>query len=303
MKKPNFFIIGAPKSGTTSLSVYLSEHPKIFFSNPREPQYFCTDFSEKWRPVVKKEEYLKIFSESSKHSIVGEGSTQYLRSEIAVTNILKFNPDAKFIVMIRNPIEMFSSWHSHLLNTLDEYIEDPKKAWDLQEERKEGRYIAKECRDPNFLQYGDFCKIGKQVYKFLNNVPNKENIRIVKFECFKNNTRRVYEEVLKFLKTDSDYRETFPIYAKNKELKYRNLSKILKSIKNSPIKNISEFIKKKLGIKSYTFINILSHKCNAKINKKRKPLDDNFRKELENYFQEDQNLLSEIINNNKNIII
>jgi hypothetical protein len=301
MKKPNFFIIGAPKSGTTSLSMYLREHPRILFSNPKEPQYFCTDFSEKWRPIVKKEEYLKLFSESSKYSIVGEGSTQYLRSEIAVINILKFNPNAKFIVMIRNPIEIFSSWHSHLLNTLDEYIKDPKEAWYLQEKRKKGKDIAKECRDPEFLQYGDFCKIGKQVYKFLNTVPHKENVKIIKFESFKKDTAGVYKKVLKFLEVDIDNREVFPIYNKNKEIKYRNLAKIIRTSKNSSIKKYSDSLKNIFGIKSWKLFGFLLHINNS--NKKRKPLDKNFRKELEKYFKEDQRLMGEIINNNKNIII
>src|SRR6056297_3072691 len=136
IKKPNFFIIGAPKCGTTSMARYLGEHPDIFFSDPKEPNFFNTDFSDEYRKVTNIKDYLKLFRGADKYKRVGEGSVMYLFSKEAISNILEFNPKAKFIVMTRNEVEMFRSLHLQLLSSLEENEKDPEKAWRLQKERK-----------------------------------------------------------------------------------------------------------------------------------------------------------------------
>lgn len=74
MRKPTFFIIGAPKCGTTALSEYLREHPNVFVSIPKEPHYFAEDFV-RYRRVETLKDYMDIFrSASDKHFTVGEVS-------------------------------------------------------------------------------------------------------------------------------------------------------------------------------------------------------------------------------------
>src|SRR3990167_9603139 len=106
IKKPNFFILGAPRCGTTSLSTYLREHPNVFFSFPKEVNFFSSDiYSSTLCSDISS--YLKLFSNSEEiHLAVGEGSVFYLASNCAVPSILQFNPQAKFIVMVRNPVDM-----------------------------------------------------------------------------------------------------------------------------------------------------------------------------------------------------
>ena len=65
MTRPNFFIVGAPKCGTTALSEYLREHPNAFLCQPKEPHYFATDFPTH-RYVTKEEAYLKLFREAGR---------------------------------------------------------------------------------------------------------------------------------------------------------------------------------------------------------------------------------------------
>ncbi|SRR6056297_999156 len=155
IKKPNFFIIGAPKCGTTSLYYYLKDHPDIFMAEPKEPHYFSTDFSDKFRKVLTREDYLNLFKEAKKYKAVGEGSTEYLYSKEAVPNILKFNSEAKFIVMVRNPIELVISLHQELFVEMNENIEDVEKAWDLQEKRRiNDRMIIRLENDKVFALYG-----------------------------------------------------------------------------------------------------------------------------------------------------
>ena len=75
---PNFFIIGAPKCGTTALSEYLRKHPDIYFSYPKESNFFNDDFSDKYRKTKKFDIYLNQFFYNSKgYKAVGEGTVWY----------------------------------------------------------------------------------------------------------------------------------------------------------------------------------------------------------------------------------
>ena len=110
---PNLFIIGAMKSGTTSLHEYLNEHPDIFMSNVKEPGYFaeCMNYYPKdlaW--------YESLFKEAKGEMIIGESSTNYTKLPICtdvVNKIWEFNPDARFIYVMRDPIKRVIShyWH------------------------------------------------------------------------------------------------------------------------------------------------------------------------------------------------
>src|SRR5690625_5018834 len=145
-RKVNLFILGAPKCGTTSLYTYLNSHPEIFMSPIKEPHYFNTDSGE--RGITDKIEYEKLFCQSiEQQKYRGEASTWYLYSNIAVTSILKYNPNARFIVMIRNPCEMAPSLHKQLQLNRRETITDFREAWHLQDQRRTGLNIPKECRD------------------------------------------------------------------------------------------------------------------------------------------------------------
>ena len=140
MMKPNFFIIGAPKCGTTSLAAWLAEHPQIYFSPTKEPHFFNTDHK---RFLNSLQSYEKLFAGASKHHCsVGEASVWYMYSSAAVPNILEYNSDAKFIVMLRNPIEMAPSLHEELVFTGREDVNEFSEAWQLQDLRRNGPALA-----------------------------------------------------------------------------------------------------------------------------------------------------------------
>jgi len=296
IKKPNFFIIGAPKCGTTALYMYLNEHPDIFLSPIKEPDFFATDFN---RSITNINNYLKLFEGADVYKIVGEASTTYLSSKEAVKNILKFNPEAKFIVMIRNPVDMFSSLHSQNLINLNENIRDAERAWKLQKKRKKGQFIPSTCKEPKLLQYGDMCKLGDQTKRLYRIVPNKSNIKIIKFNEFTNETRKVYEEILSFLEARIDGKKEFPVYGKSSRLKSKTIKRLSGNIpKNSCIKKLSSFVKDKLRISYWPFLKGLNEWNRQEVLKK--PLDEVFEQELKNYFKEDQRLLVKLIKNYTN---
>ena len=113
MRKPNFFIVGGPKCGTTSLWSWLRTHPDIFMSHLKEPNFFNSDDNLGISGLT---EYEALFRDARvSHTAVGEASVWYLSSPVAVQNILRFEPEARFIVLLRNPIEMAVAMHSQML--------------------------------------------------------------------------------------------------------------------------------------------------------------------------------------------
>ncbi|VAW54781.1 putative deacetylase sulfotransferase [hydrothermal vent metagenome] len=117
---PNLFIIGAMKSGTTSLHEYLNEHPDVFMSDVKEPGYFsdCVDYYPK-----DDEWYESLFKDAKHHKIIGESSTHYTKLPICdgvIQKIWKYNPDARFIYIMRNPITRIISHYWHGIKYGDE---------------------------------------------------------------------------------------------------------------------------------------------------------------------------------------
>lgn len=122
--RPNLFVIGAMKSGTTSLDAYIGSHPSIFMAPYKEPTHFV-DGRELKRvsPVLWKlgywryrDKYLEQFAEAGDAPILGEASTSYskLPSITGVAHrIADFNPDARIVYIMRDPIERTIShyWH------------------------------------------------------------------------------------------------------------------------------------------------------------------------------------------------
>ncbi|MDP2213492.1 MAG: sulfotransferase [Phenylobacterium sp.] len=211
---PNTFIIGAPKCGTSALATYISEHPNVFFSTPKEPFFWCSDF-----PNIKHEmsldslgDYLELFrkADPDMHCVVAEGSTRYLRSSVAINNILEFNPAAKFIAMVRNPVELVRAYHMEQRYSLHEDLADFEDAWRAQGIRSEGLQIPRGCREPAFLQYGQVASLGAQI-EFASAAIPKDQLLVIVFDDFKSDPAEVYARTLGFLGLPNDGRAEFPV--------------------------------------------------------------------------------------------
>lgn len=111
--RPNLFIIGAMKSGTTSLHTYLDSHPQIFMSALKEPNFLARD-----RSLDEAKEYLDLFASAGDALIIGESSTSYsgLPTVTGVPErIAQFNPEARFIYVMRDPVERTISHYWHMV--------------------------------------------------------------------------------------------------------------------------------------------------------------------------------------------
>jgi hypothetical protein len=279
IKKPNFFIIGAPKCGTTSLSEYLRTHPDIFFCTPKEPTYFNTDSFEKPRAVHTEKEYLNLFRGAKNYRAVGEGSTRYLSSRVAIKNILKFNSEAKFIVMVRHPADMFHSLFWHLRFMLKEDSKDPESAWKKQQFKChiENMHFSKQKAFP----YGEFCSLGYQLERVYRFVPRSQ-VFVIFLDDLKQDPRKVYQKTLFFLGLSDDGRKEFPVINERKDYRFRFLQTLPRKIR---------VLKKKLGIgKSFGILTPIQ-RLNIK-NATAPPLSKEFRQELIVYFRDDIKKLS-----------
>ncbi len=110
-RRPGFFIVGAPKCGTSSMMRYLRQHPDIFMPN-KELHFFGSDIYTK---RLMKKDYLNCFSKARHEKMAGEKSAMYLYSEKTAAEIKRFCPHAKIIIQIRNPVDMLYSLYNNLL--------------------------------------------------------------------------------------------------------------------------------------------------------------------------------------------
>ncbi|WP_161626670.1 sulfotransferase family protein [Desulfatiglans anilini] len=283
MQLPNFFIIGAPKSGTTALSEYLKLHPEVFFSTPKELHFFNDDFSH--RHTQSLNQYISYFSTANEnHKAIGEGSVFYLSSNTAVQNILNLIPNAKFIILLRNPIEASYAWHWQAIYSFGEQLYDFENAWRAQPERLIGKKIDPYNRVREALQYGMLFKYGEHLQKILP-IVSPQNLKIILFENFKSNTDQTYQDVLAFLHLSPYHLDNYNIFNSSKHFQYKYVEQFLR---------ICSRCRQRMHIrKSYGVITKLK-KWNTKY-AKRPPLSDKFKIELINYFSSDLQKASELI--------
>lgn len=210
---PDFFIIGAPKCGTSALSQYLAEHPHVFFCAPKEPFYWSKDHpkAQETHRLSSLESYLRLFkgADLKQHKAIGEGSTNYLQSQVAVEEILKFRPDARFIVMLRNPVDVVHGMHGELRRHFAEDEPDFEKAWVLQEKRSRAPCLTKNDRMIHQLQYRDVAAFARQLRRVFDQVDPSRRLVII-FDDFVRDPRASYLQTLQFLGLPDDNRTDFP---------------------------------------------------------------------------------------------
>lgn len=284
---PNLFVVGAPKCGTTAISRYLSSHPQIFMSEQagcKEPEYFATDFHFSLSPVSSEADYLALFENASPEiRYLGEASVSYLCSQVAVKRILAVSPQAKLIVMVRNPVELAQSLHNQQVRSGGETVLDFERAWRLQEVRGRSGKTLSSRADPRVLQYGDLAKIGGQLARLYEVAPKKQ-VRVGLFDDLATDTEREYRALLAFLELPFD--ENVRLSVINPSVGYRSssLQRWMVRIRN---------LRVQLGIRGGWGVNKTIDRFNTRPDKI--PLSPGFRKELQEYFREDVELLSRIM--------
>jgi hypothetical protein len=226
VKLPNFFIVGAPKAGTTSLYAYLDQHPQVYMSPLKEPSYFAFEmrpenFSAQLRPRIDREmraledylrsdmrekrfgglvsswdDYLKLFRNVSDEIAIGEATACYLWSQTAPRNIAACIPHAKIVINLRNPVDRAFSQYLQMV-TLGSV------RWSFREQIE-----ANLRRQPQ--QFGawwpllEFGRYHEQVTRYLNEFPRSQ-IHISFYEDLEREPGRLMSDLFTFLGVDPGF--------------------------------------------------------------------------------------------------
>lgn len=201
----SLFVVGAPRCGTTFVAKLLAHHPQVCFSKPKETHVFV-----RTRGAVSRHAYLRRYHPHLRagHRVIAEGSPSSLYDPEALQRILALDPEARFVVCVRNPVEMAPSYHARMLYTLDEEVRDFAEAWSLQPARARGECIPKRCRDPRMLQYGAICRVGAQLERVLGALE-RERLFVTVFDDLVDEPVKVYRSLLDFAGLDYDGRTAF----------------------------------------------------------------------------------------------
>ena len=198
--KVDFFIVGAPKAATTSLYHYLDEHPEIEMSSKKEPDYFLGKPIQEQGIYYGKnrintlDKYESLFAQKE-GAIYGEGSVSYLFYENVAEDIKKYNPNAKIIIMLRNPIDRAFSHYlmDCRLGLVSDSFED---------------IINKKSKYKNahlfYQQYIEVSEYAKQIQRYCN-VFSTDNFLLIDYEDFKGDVSGTVDLVYDFLKVSTEF--------------------------------------------------------------------------------------------------
>jgi hypothetical protein len=191
----------------------------------KEPQFFAEDICGEQRVATTIAEYLSYFADASTKAI-GEASTCYLASSRAPYSIKDFCPEARIIVMLRNPIDVMYALHSERVFDGMEHIRD----FAVAQESKETRRWRSGCfkgQEVVRLSYREITRFSQQVAKFFE-VFGRSNVHIVLYEDFSGNTALAYRDVLAFLGVRPDAECSFDVVHANRKIRSTTVQDLLR---------------------------------------------------------------------------
>ncbi len=292
--KSNLFIVGAPKCGTTTLAYWLSQHEEIFMPAIKEPHFYNSDSQH--RVITDKNDYFKLYSSAEAQSANYrlDASVWYLYSESAIRNIEKDNSSkkAKYIVCLRNPVEMAPSLHQELFMGGSETVKIFWDAWSLQDSREKGKQLPSNAHEPKHLIYRDICSLGKHAEKLVSMVADRERIFFVTLDEMKFSPLDTLERIFYFLDLDAPKNSVdFDVKNEARIPKYYLLDNVFKRLLALRYKYFPWL--PSLGFLRYLKKNNIASR-KGKINK----LNDQEKAALAKYFEDDMAVLSKITGKN-----
>jgi len=181
MARVNLFLIGAMKSGSTTLHEYLTQHSEIFMSEEKEPGFFVPEL---WKNRAV-DEYEQLFSGAGEESYIGESSTHYTKLPLfdgVVDRIKDYNANAKFIYIMRHPIERTISHYFHSMRNMQGFGETRD-------------ILAAIAKEPIYTAYSDYAYQLTPYY----NAFGRDNIFTLVFEEFKENPQKSLNAIYQWL--------------------------------------------------------------------------------------------------------
>ena len=203
MALPDFFIIGAPKAGTTALHAALAAHPGLFMSTVKEPKFFLTDGPPPTRGggpgdaqtyrehIWRRPEYEALFDEAPPGTLRGESTPFYLYRQDAQERIQALVPAAKLIVILRDPVERAHSNWTHLWSAGLDPIGDFVRACAEEDTRIAGGWA-------DFWRYTRLGRYGEQLESLFLRFP-REQVFLLRYRALINAPAQTLDDICEFL--------------------------------------------------------------------------------------------------------
>lgn len=255
--KVNFFIVGQPKCGTTSMYHYFKKHKEVFLPKQKQLYFFAKDHNEHRKKHSKYntdhysnyynfkfEDYISRFNFQKKFSVYGDITPDYIYSKTAPIDIYSYNKKAKILIILREPLEFLKSFHNQLINSGREYETDFYKALSYQEIRENKSYKNNEQSPHFYFQYDklvDYLSIVKSYHLIF-----KNNLKIVLYEDFKSDNVTVLNMICDFLEISRF--DNLDIIESNISIKGSN--KFSQIINNKTIQLLMSLIPRKVKLLS-----------------------------------------------------
>jgi hypothetical protein len=215
VRQPNFFLIGAPRAATTSLWHYLRSHPDIYMPPSlagKEPSYFC-DLTPPWaREYRTFDKYLSLFEGARRHRMIGDASTNYLVAPESAQRIHAQYPDARILVILRNPAERAFSTYRFLVSLGLESATTFEKAL-----AREPRRMADErFKRASELLYHAYLYVhsslyGEQLERYYRLFP-REQIHVVLQSDLKKEPLKTVQSMYEFLGVDPTFEPELAVH-------------------------------------------------------------------------------------------
>lgn len=200
-KKPNFFIVGAPKAGSTSLYYYLEQHPEIYMSPIKETNFFSREEINASNLFYKRknewtiEEYENQFKGVTLEKAIGEASVSYLFYPGVPQKIKAYNPNSKIIILLRNP---FDRGFSH-------YLMDKRVGFtNLEFEDIVYKREVDAKMDFFYQQYIELGLYYNQVKRYFETFGS-DNVKVLYFEDMVKDAKKMVKKVFQFLEVNEEF--------------------------------------------------------------------------------------------------
>jgi len=294
-RKPNLFLIGAAKSGTTSLSEYLRGHPEIYISPLKEPAFFSPDVPSPYNTGAHRfdmERYLGLYDGATNETRIGEASTHYLFSREAPRLVHELQPRAWIVAVLRNPPDMAHAMHGQRVTNGTEPILDFEQAI-AADESPDGGGPDRLAMIRSSGTYRERASYAAQLERWLAVFP-RDRIHIMLFDDLVADTPREFRKLLEFLGVDPDYRPSFDV----RNASYRWASGWKSLISSSPVRWLRHEVLPKILGEDGTARAARTINRRARMFRRstpRSPLTADVRKRLETEFADDVTRLGALL--------
>ncbi|MBE1299274.1 MAG: hypothetical protein GJ680_05135 [Alteromonadaceae bacterium] len=229
MAKPNFFIVGCAKSGTTTLAKVIEQHPDIYMSPVKEPNFFNRKDGNQYSVIHAKteEQYLSLFNGESGQKAVGEASPGYLHSDTAAEEIFDFSTRAKIIIILRHPADLVCSWYHHAKYMGDDNSQDIHTALTTEFESQGKKHTHKH------YSYLDVISLSERIKRFYAIFPH-DNIHLVMLEAMKQEPVETFRALFHFLEIDPGFTPVLDNHNFSRKVRFQAMHKGLTALGLSP---------------------------------------------------------------------